>query len=131
MFSNQQSKVFSLITLSLYHLIHARIIKPFLFLLVNKFGDKIESEKPSRSVVGEDGFATNAIVTINLAIEGDSTVLPGIRTRKDFLDSLSKIASDAQVGECLLAGEVLWAPTGRESLTKDDLYADYPNLIPL
>jgi len=72
------------------------------------------------------------VVSINLAIEGDSTVLPGIRYRQDVLDALSKIATDAQVGDCLLSAELLWAPEERwEVLTPNDVYADYPNLIPL
>ena len=99
---------------------------------VNKFGDQMRSDNTAQASGDDDGSATNAVVTLNLAIEGDSTVLKTVRTRQDLLDVLSKIASDVQVGECLLAGEVLWAPNGpNEVMTRDDLYADFPNLIPL
>ena len=59
-------------------------------------------------------------------------MLPGIRFRSDLLTSLTRIASDAQVGDCLLSAEVLWAPENdNEILSKEDIDADYPNLIPL
>lgn len=82
--------------------------------------------------VDVDPKFTAAIVCINLAIEGDSTSLRSVRSRQDLLDALSKIASDSQVGECLLSAEILWAPEEPwEVLTSSDIYADYPNLIPL
>ena len=100
--------------------------------LVNKFGGQ---NRPDEAVV-EDSFdsgkATKAVVTLNLAIEGDSTALPYVSNRQDLLDVLSRIASDAQVEECLLSGEVLWAPEGPgEILTNNDLYESYPDLVPL
>ena len=76
--------------------------------------------------------ATVGVVSIHVAIEGDSTRLPRIRIRPDLLEALSKLASDAQVGDCLLSAEILWAPEERrELLSMDDVYADYPDLIPL
>lgn len=102
---------------------------------VNKFGGEDRSETSQSPSSDADNFidpkATAAVVSINLAIEGDSTLLRGIRYRQDLLDALSKIASDAQVDDCLFSAEVLWAPEERwEVLTKNDIYADYPNLIP-
>ena len=74
--------------------------------------------------------ATVAVVTINLCIEGDSsTQLSKIRTRQDLKDALSRIASDSQVEECLLSGEVLWTPEDRsDTLTREEVYEDYPTL---
>lgn len=99
--------------------------------LINKFGGKNRSdEQPGEQ--GDGSKATQAVVTLNLAIEGDSTVLTKINSRQDLLKVLSQIASDAQVEDCLLSGEVLWAPEGPgEVLTRDDLYVDYPELRPL
>lgn len=101
--------------------------------IVNKFGREDRSEAAqSQSSNVNDPKATAAVVSINLAIEGDSTNFKnGIRYRQDLLDALSKIASDAQVDDCLLSAEVLWAPEERnELLTKNDIYADYPDLMP-
>ncbi|GKY99089.1 hypothetical protein MPSEU_000864500 [Mayamaea pseudoterrestris] len=99
---------------------------------VNKFGnmDRSDDQSPGSANVGPR--ATSAIVSINVAIEGDSTKLPRIRDRKDVLSALSKLASDAQVEECLLSAEILWAPDAPgEILTTNDVYADYPSLVPL
>ena len=83
---------------------------------------------------GGDDFtkATEAVVTILLAIEGDSTQLPKIQKRTDVLVALRKLAVDSQVDDCLLSGEVTWSPELRsETLTLTEIYADYPSLIPL
>jgi uncharacterized membrane protein len=99
--------------------------------LVNKFG----SEDRSESVISQEpsvdsSCATSAIVSINIAIEGDSTKLPRIRNREDLVEALSKLASDAQVEECLLSAEILWSPNEPgEVLTTTDVYADYPDLV--
>lgn len=79
-----------------------------------------------------DQKATAAIVCINISIEGDSTSLPAIRFRQDLLEALSKIAADAQIEDCLMSAEILWEPESRqEVLTADQIYASYPNLVPL
>ena len=76
--------------------------------------------------------ATVAIVTINLSIEGDSTKVSKIRNMVELTSALSRIASDCQVDDCLLSGEVLWSPVSRtEKITWEDVYADYPSLVPL
>jgi uncharacterized membrane protein len=102
-------------------------------LEVNKFGDSDLSEPPAAKSSSSEGSsrATSAIVSINVAIEGDSTLLPVVRNRQSVLDALSRLASDAQVGDCLLSAEILWVPEQPEEvLTTEDVYADYPNLIP-
>jgi hypothetical protein len=115
------------------------------YYLVNKFGGDqlIRSDEGTRqSEVGlsSNAAATTAVVTLNVSIEGDSTfsVLQRqqnggtVRSRQDLLVILSRIATDVPMGECLLSGEVLWAPsTAAEVMTRDDLYVNYPNLITL
>lgn len=72
------------------------------------------------------------MVNIKLSIEGDSTRMPGIRYRKDLREALERIAGDAQVEDCLMSAEILWAPEqGNDRMTPDDIYSNYPNLIPL
>lgn len=109
--------------------------------IVNKFGGEDRSVPFLPRTAGDDDDAADApaklqatvgVVSIHVAIEGDSTRLPRIRIRPDLLEALSKLASDAQVGDCLLSAEILWAPEERrELLSMDDVYADYPDLIPL
>lgn len=75
---------------------------------------------------------TTAIVTINFAMEGDSTVLPVIKSRDDVHSALSLIASDALVGDCLMTAEVLWSPEDiTETLSREATYVDFPNLVPI
>jgi uncharacterized membrane protein len=85
------------------------------------------------------------LVSVNLSILGDSTVLGPIRDRSDFRNALERISADAQVDDCLLSAEILWAPEttavgagGDEDdgergsvLTLEDLAANYPELAPL
>ena len=102
---------------------------------VNKFGSEDRSA-PRRTPVNlaeeESNRATSAIVTLNLAIEGDSTQMPGITLRTDLRTALQRIAADAQVEDCLLSAEILWVPDDRNDvLDADDVYAAYPKLIPL
>ncbi len=53
-----------------------------------------------------------------------------IKTRAQLRESLSRIAADAQVEDCLMAGEVLWAPEGTtEVMTEEEVLADYPDLM--
>lgn len=86
-----------------------------------------------------------ALVSLNLSIRGDSTVLPAIRDRKDVLQALEVIAADSQVDDCLRSAEILWAPEPPDNndddgddaqydsneLTMEGLAADYPELVPL
>jgi uncharacterized membrane protein len=106
-----------------------------LLIKVVKYGleDKTESLRTTeRHAPKNDDKATFAVVSINIAIEGDSTVLPTISSLDDVRLALARIASDAQTEECLLSAEILWAPEAAgDTLTENDIYADYPELIPL
>jgi uncharacterized membrane protein len=98
---------------------------------VNKFGSQNKPDSRKRSSDGEILLSpTVAIVTINFAIEGDATKLPSIRTRDDLRHALFRISSDAQVADCLLTAEVLWSPEdSSETLSRESVYADYPDLV--
>lgn len=73
--------------------------------------------------------ATCVVVTLILAIEGDSTKLNKISQMKDIENSLAKIASDAKVDDCLRSAEILWTPEDPgETLTRREIYQDYPEL---
>jgi uncharacterized membrane protein len=100
-------------------------------LLVNNFDGKDNSERFNTPV--DDSFrATAAVVSINLAIEGDSTKFSKIKTRNELRAALSRVASDSKIEDCLLSAEILWTPEDRsETLSNQDLYADYPSLYPL
>jgi len=75
------------------------------------------------------GKATMAVVTLVLAIDGDSTKLPKINSLGDVEEALRRIASDSKVDDCLQGAEILWTPEDREeSLSLRDVVADYPEL---
>eukprot|EP00568_Trieres_chinensis_P012837 CAMPEP_0183293548 /NCGR_PEP_ID=MMETSP0160_2-20130417/2190_1 /TAXON_ID=2839 ORGANISM="Odontella Sinensis, Strain Grunow 1884" /NCGR_SAMPLE_ID=MMETSP0160_2 /ASSEMBLY_ACC=CAM_ASM_000250 /LENGTH=451 /DNA_ID=CAMNT_0025454681 /DNA_START=12 /DNA_END=1367 /DNA_ORIENTATION=- len=97
---------------------------------VSKYGGVDYSQKQKQADLTKySAKATMAVVTIILAIEGDSTVLPQIRSPKDVEDALSRIASDARVDKCLQSAEILWTPEERsETLTMRDVTSDYPSL---
>jgi hypothetical protein len=99
---------------------------------VNKFGGIDISQRDAVIDNTTNDKATEAVVTISLAIEGDQTELPEIRSREDLKYALTRIAADAPVEDCLLSAEVLWAPELRsERLTQNDVYSDHPDLYPL
>jgi len=76
--------------------------------------------------------ATMAVITIILAIEGDSTKIPTIRSTADVENALRQIASDAKVDNCLQSAEILWTPEERtDTLDARDIAADYPGLRPI
>lgn len=85
-----------------------------------------------RSSSNDNGFndkATKAVVTLVLAIDGDSTKVPSIRSVNDVEEALRKIASDVKVSDCLQGAEILWTPEDRtETLSMRDVLADYPEL---
>lgn len=98
---------------------------------VSKFGGVDYSVSRSRLLPQEQQFsqATVAIVTIILAIDGDHTKIPPIKSYEDVETALRLIASDAKVDDCLQSAEILWVPEERtETLTRRDVIADYPNL---
>jgi uncharacterized membrane protein len=83
----------------------------------------------SESSAGANGSATMVVVTLVLAIDGDSTKLPRINSLSDVEDALRRIASDSKVDDCLQGAEILWTPEDRsESLSLRDVVADYPDL---
>jgi uncharacterized membrane protein len=85
----------------------------------------------SRNSVGGDGTkATMAVITLVLAIDGDSTKIPTrISSIQDVEEALKRIASDAKVDSCLQSAEILWTPEDAyETLTLRDVIADYPEL---
>ena len=70
-----------------------------------------------------------AVVTLVLAIDGDSTKVPKINSVADIEEALRKIASDSKVDNCLQSVEILWTPEERnEILSRQDVVADYPEL---
>lgn len=102
----------------------------------SKFDDEREYNDGSINAAqrkqAADSSATEAVVTILIAIEGDSTQLPSIKSRDDVMNALNRLAVDAQMDECLLSGEVSWAPELRsESLSLEDIIVDYPTLFPV
>lgn len=97
--------------------------------LVNKFGGKDLSQRRTPKNKS-DSKATLAIVSINIAVQGDGAKLPTIQFRQNLRDAMSQIASQAKGS--LLSAEIVWAPEdSSETLTADDVYADFPDLIPL
>jgi uncharacterized membrane protein len=100
---------------------------------VSKYGGVDYSANPqgdsgSRNS-GVSGKATMAVVTLVLAIDGDSTKVPRINSISDVEDALRRIASDAKVDDCLQSAEILWTPEDRsETLSLRDVVADYPEL---
>lgn len=76
-----------------------------------------------------NGKATMAVVTLILAIDGDSTRLNQISGISDVDQALRQIASDSKVDDCLQSAEILWTPEDRsETLSVRDVIADYPEL---
>jgi len=97
---------------------------------VSKYGgvDYSVNKDPSLPS-GVDGKATMAVVTLVMAIDGDSTKVPTINSVSDVEDALRRIASDAKVDDCLQSVEILWTPEDRtEILSMRDVVADYPEL---
>jgi uncharacterized membrane protein len=102
--------------------------------IVSKYGGVDYSINPNSSLPPSfsgvvDGKATMAVVTLVLAIEGDSTKMPSINSISDVEDALRRISSDSKVDDCLQSVEILWTPEDRtESLSLRDVVADYPEL---
>lgn len=94
----------------------------------SKFGGvDYSSQRSANSALNNQ--ATVAVVTLNLAIDGDSTKLPQINSLQDVEQALRKIAADVKVDDCLQSAEILWTPEDRtETLTLKDVVADYPEL---
>ena len=73
--------------------------------------------------------ATMAVITLIVAIDGDSTKLPKINSFSDVEKALTTIATDVKVDNCLRSAEVLWTPEDmNDVLTEREVMADYPTL---
>jgi len=95
---------------------------------VSKYGG-VDYSISSKSESEVSGKATMAVVTLVLAIDGDSTKVPKINSVSDVEDALRRIASDSKVDDCLQSAEILWTPEDRsETLSLRDVVADYPEL---
>jgi uncharacterized membrane protein len=95
---------------------------------VNKFrGVDYSTGVKSSKGADVDGKATMAVVTIVMALEGDSTKVSQIDSMNDLEEALRRIAADAK--DCLECVEILWTPEDRsETLSMSDVLADYPGL---
>ncbi|GAX18350.1 hypothetical protein FisN_23Hh244 [Fistulifera solaris] len=96
---------------------------------VSKYGGVDYSSTSMKSAGASNSKATMAVITILIAIDGDSTKLPTINSLRDVENALQKIASDVKTDDCLQSAEILWSPEARfETLSKRDVVADYPEL---
>mmetsp|Transcript_125872 Transcript_125872/g.187869 ORF Transcript_125872/g.187869 Transcript_125872/m.187869 type:complete len:431 (-) Transcript_125872:192-1484(-) len=78
---------------------------------------------------GVSDKATMAVVTLVMAIDGDSTKVPNINSITNVEDALRMIAANSKVDDCLQSVEILWTPEERtETLSVRDVIADYPEL---
>jgi uncharacterized membrane protein len=95
---------------------------------VSKYGG-VDYASPVSIPSKNGGKATMAVITLVLAIDGDSTKLNKINSMSDVEQALQKIASDSKVGDCLQSAEILWTPEDRtETISVRDVVADYPEL---
>ena len=97
---------------------------------VNYSGDaSLTTSSSSSSSTSRGDKATVAVVTLVIALDGDSTSLPTIRSMADVEQALQRIAANVKVADCLQSAEILWTPQDRsETLTLRDVIADYPKL---
>lgn len=101
---------------------------------INKYGgvDYSQNIVNSRTLQGDLSYspkATAAVVTIIVAIDGDSTKLPIINSAADLDKALMKIATDVKVDNCLRSAEVLWTPEDiDDTLSQREVIVDYPEL---
>jgi len=92
--------------------------------------DKSE-ERSEEKDINSIGKSTVAVVTIILALEDKE--LPNVTDRKSLKKCLTMLGgSDLLGASALLAAEVMWTPEEPwEVLEKNDLYLEYPELMPL
>jgi uncharacterized membrane protein len=97
---------------------------------ISKYGGVDYSSSNGDRGVGDGTKATMAVVTLVLAIDGDSTKIPtSMNSMSDVEEALRRIASDSKVDSCLQSAEILWTPEdATETLTLRDVVADYPEL---
>lgn len=115
------------------HFIYIRINLISTILSVNKFGS--ENRPDNRRISsGREGLGgpTKAIVTLNVAIEGNMVGKPlKISSRQELMTLLSSIGSDVQLEDNeLLSAEILWSPEDpSDELLQDEIYSQYPELL--
>eukprot|EP00640_Fibrocapsa_japonica_P001507 CAMPEP_0113934494 /NCGR_PEP_ID=MMETSP1339-20121228/1817_1 /TAXON_ID=94617 /ORGANISM="Fibrocapsa japonica" /LENGTH=388 /DNA_ID=CAMNT_0000936327 /DNA_START=73 /DNA_END=1239 /DNA_ORIENTATION=+ /assembly_acc=CAM_ASM_000762 len=89
----------------------------------------------NQKVGAGDGDATLAVVTIALALRGDSLKsFDGVNNISQAQAALRAISADVATdgGENVLAAEVLWTPENpSEVLSKQDVIMDFPELMDL
>ncbi len=89
----------------------------------------VSGQMESASNTGYSPQATSAVVTLVIAIDGDSTKLPQINNMNDLEKALTGIATDVKVDDCLRSAEILWTPDDKNDvLSKEDVNEDYPKL---
>lgn len=73
--------------------------------------------------------ATSAVVTILIAIDGNKTKFPTINNMSDLQKTLTTMATDVKIDDCLQSAEVLWTPEDSgDVLGERDIIVDYPKL---
>jgi uncharacterized membrane protein len=95
-----------------------------------------DNEEPLSSY--SEGTSSFALVQIHVVIEGDVMRPFGQRqmeSKKSFRKALEQLSGDVTaVEDCVVAGEVLWAPQQQvqhQAMTEEDVYASYPTLWPV
>lgn len=73
---------------------------------VSKYGGVDYSSHDSNSASSFSSKATMAVVTLVLAIDGDSTEVPTINSMSDVEKAFERIASDSKVDDCLQSRSV-------------------------
>eukprot|EP00536_Pseudo-nitzschia_multiseries_P004186 jgi/Psemu1/295495/fgenesh1_pm.68_\ len=95
-----------------------------------------EGSKDGKSSSRSGGVASLALVQIHLVIEGNAMEAFGTRqveTRTSLREALVQLSGDVSaVKDCVVAGEVLWAPQVQNQqqkiMTQEDVYVNYPRL---
>jgi uncharacterized membrane protein len=96
---------------------------------VSKYGGVDYSGGSGRQSSPSGSKATMAVITIMLAIDGDSTKIGTMNSIKDVEDALRKIAANTKIDDCLQGAEILWTPEDQsETLSLREVVADYPEL---
>jgi len=100
-----------------------------------KFESESNSSQSPLMIAGEGGSkATQAVVSLVVAIRGKSDATRTVTSSRDVSEVLQTLASEALTddGENIMAVELLWTPSDSgSSLSKRDLIMDYPELIQL
>lgn len=104
----------------------------------NVVRDNTKEDDDLSQASATEGTSSVALVQIHLVIEGDAMKPFGQRqmeTRRSFQEALVQLSGDlTAVEDCVLAGEVLWAPQQFDQgqlMTEEDVYASHPTLWPV